>query len=182
MPSSPLHSSGLATDSGSDPTRHLVRLTLPTAQYEISTVLDPLTGEMQSAPPKPAWLRGMQEGEAVVSVEVRAGVEGSGATATDSRVVVAVVLVSSDGSGASSGVHSTPAQVKVANEKESLTALGREDLLDSRVAKMGVLSRLVSRFPLFGSLPVHLCHYFHPFPSSFHSFCQPGLIRRELFH
>lgn len=37
-------------------TRHVLRLTLPTSQYEVPTIVDPLTGETRSAPPKPAWL------------------------------------------------------------------------------------------------------------------------------
>lgn len=117
VPSSPLHSSGLTTES---PTRHLLRLTLPTAQYQISTVKDPLTGETQSAPPKPEWLVELQEGGAVVDIEVRPADEGN---KTKGSVRV-------DGK-----------EVKVIGEKESLTNLGREELLDDRLAKMGVLSR-----------------------------------------
>ncbi|KAJ7746796.1 hypothetical protein DFH07DRAFT_942614 [Mycena maculata] len=113
MPSSPLHSSGLTAEA---PTRHLVKLTLPTAQYQISTVRDPLTDEVRGAPPKPPWLLALEEGGAVVEVEVRPGGKG------------AVVVV--DGK-----------DVAVVNEKEALTTLGREELLDDRISKMGVLSR-----------------------------------------
>ncbi|KAJ7493327.1 hypothetical protein B0H11DRAFT_2005919 [Mycena galericulata] len=109
MPSSPMHSSGLTAEA---PTRHLVKLTLPTAQYQISTVRDPLTDELRSAPPKPP------EG-AVVEVEVRPGGKKGGAV---------VVIDGKD--------------VAVVNEKEALTTLGREELLDDRMLKMGVLSRV----------------------------------------
>ncbi|KAJ7807288.1 hypothetical protein B0H14DRAFT_2873687 [Mycena olivaceomarginata] len=115
MPSSPLHSSGLTTEA---PTRHLVKLTLPTAQYQISTVRDPLTDEVRGAPPKPPWLLSLEESGAVVEVEVRpGGKKGS-----------AVVVV--DGK-----------DIAVVKEKEALTTLGREELLDDRISKMGVLSR-----------------------------------------
>ncbi|KAJ7089769.1 hypothetical protein B0H15DRAFT_1022009 [Mycena belliarum] len=114
MPSSPLHSSGLRADA---PTRHLIKLTLPTAQYQISTVRDPLTDEVRAAPPKPPWLLALEEGGAVVEVEVRPGGKKG-----------AVVVV--DGK-----------DVAVVNEKEALTTLGRDELLDDRIMKMGVLSR-----------------------------------------
>ncbi len=70
MPSSPLHSSGLSAES---PSRHLLRISLPTAQYRVSDVKDPLTGEMRTAPPKPAWLLVLEEegGGAVVELVVR---------------------------------------------------------------------------------------------------------------
>ncbi|KAJ6624851.1 hypothetical protein B0H10DRAFT_2004419 [Mycena sp. CBHHK59/15] len=114
MPSSPLHSSGLTAEA---PTRHLVKLTLPTAQYQISTMRDPLTDEVRGAPPKPPWLLALEEGGAVLEVEVRPG-GGKGK----------VVVVNGK-------------DVAVVNEKEALTALGREELLDDRISKMGILSR-----------------------------------------
>ncbi|KAK0466749.1 uncharacterized protein EV420DRAFT_1505146 [Desarmillaria tabescens] len=121
VPLSPLHSSGMNAGS---PTRHLLRLTLPTAQYQISTVKDPLTGETQSAPPKPQWLIDMEECGAIVDVEVRplaAGKKGVIVLANDSEATVVVV-----------------------GEKESLTTLGRDELSDDRVSKMGQLSRSTS--------------------------------------
>jgi hypothetical protein len=121
VPSSPLHSSGL--NEGQSPTRHLLKLSLPTAQYQVSTVRDPLTGEMHGAPPRPSWLAEM-EGGAVVNVEVRP-------------------LDSDEGKGRQGGVRVNGKEVEVVGEKESLTNLGREELLDDRVSKMGVLSRFV---------------------------------------
>ncbi|KAK7031491.1 hypothetical protein R3P38DRAFT_2701217 [Favolaschia claudopus] len=115
MPSSPLHSSGLRAEA---PTRHLLKLTLPTAQYQISTVKDPLTDEMRGAPPKPPWLLSLDEGGAVVEIEVRpGGKKGSSVVVVDGK------------------------EVPVVNEKEALTTLGREELLDDRISKMSVLSR-----------------------------------------
>jgi len=118
MPSSPLHSSGLNTDR---PTRHLLRLTLPTAQYQISTVQDPLTGEIQSAPPKPQWLLDLQEHGALVDIDIRPAEPSSKRSAK---------FVTVDGT-----------LVTVVNEKESLTLLGRDELLDDRISKLAVLSR-----------------------------------------
>jgi hypothetical protein len=124
IPSSPLHSSGL--NEGQSPTRHLLKLSLPTAQFQISTMRDPLTGEMRVAPPRPGWLMDMQDGGAVVDVEVRP--LESGEERRQGRVMV-------DGK-----------ELEVVGEKESLTGLGREELLDDRVSKMGVLMRFVSLF------------------------------------
>ncbi|KAH8110790.1 hypothetical protein DFH11DRAFT_1800762 [Phellopilus nigrolimitatus] len=69
LPPSPLHipSAGVET-----PVRHLVRLTLPTAQYGVPAVEDPLTGETRGAPPKPPWLRDLERDKhALVRVEVQ---------------------------------------------------------------------------------------------------------------
>lgn len=123
MPSSPLHSSGLNAES---PTRHLLRLLLPTAQYQISTVRDPLTGETQSAPPKPGWYLELQEGGAVIDVEIRPNEKANGKKNEKGLPLVVTI----DGT-----------EVVVVNEKESLTSLGREELLDDRVSKMAILSR-----------------------------------------
>lgn len=116
MPSSPLHSSGLHEDR---PPRHLLRFTLPTAPYHGSTLQDPLTGEIRTAPPKPQWLINLQEkGGAVVDVEVVPANRGS-----PSSVMV-------EGK-----------RVEVVGEKEALTNLGREELLDSRASRSDLLIR-----------------------------------------
>lgn len=123
LPPSPHHS------SGDRATRHLIRLTLPTAQYQISTVEDPLTGEVRGAPTRPAWLVDMQEGGvgAVVGVEVRGCVVDSAARGAGKKGTKGVL---------------------VKNEKESLGALGRDELVDERVGMMPVLSRWVYGFTL----------------------------------
>ena len=129
MPSSPLHSSGLHEGR---PPRHLLRLTLPTAQYHGSTLQDPLTGEIRTAPPKPQWLVDLQEkGGAVVDVEIAPANRGS-----------------------SSSVTAEGMKVEVVGEKEALTSLGREELLDNRVSRSDILIRWVvadrdPRFPFF---------------------------------
>lgn len=138
MPSSPLHSSGLNAES---PTRHLLRLTLPTAQYQVSTVQDPLTGQTQCAPPKPAWFLELESegGGAIVDVEVKPRADGVGEQKEKEKGkgkkkdAVDVVLVNGK-------------KVDVVSEKVSLTSLGREELLDDRVSKMGLLSRYVRYF------------------------------------
>ncbi|KAM6497337.1 hypothetical protein JOM56_007810 [Amanita muscaria] len=114
MPSSPMHSSGLAAEP---PVRHLVKLSLPTAQYELQTVEDPLTGERRSPPEKPSWLLELEEGgSVVVEIEVRPNKPKS-----------AFVRINGE-------------EVSVENEKESLTSLGREELMNDRLVKMPVLT------------------------------------------
>jgi hypothetical protein len=125
IPASPLHSSGLNADR---PPRHLLRLTLPTAQYQVSTVKDPLTGEIRTAPPKPQWFNDLHEKGFVVQVEIKPLVPPTlGVKKGDGGVVVKV-----------GGTN-----VGVASEKESLTALGRDELQDDRVSRISVLQRSV---------------------------------------
>lgn len=56
LPPSQLYTTGAPSSDTQPTTRHLLRFTLPTSQYEVPTIVDPLTGETRSAPPKPAWL------------------------------------------------------------------------------------------------------------------------------
>ena len=147
MPSSPLHSSGLHAGS---PSRHLLRVTLPTAQYRMPSVKeDPLTGEARNARPRPAWMEELERegGGWIVDVEIRPsfGKERE----VDKKFQGMVVLVNGK-------------EVVVLGEKESLTSLGRDELLDDRVGKMGVLSRWVN----LTSLDVHF-HFIHFFWSSY---------------
>ena len=127
VPSSPLHSSGLSSET---PSRHLLRVTLPTAQYLVSSFWDPLTGEVRDPPPKPEWMKILE------GVDQYSGI-----------VVDVVVYPSEEKEGASKKERSRQTvmingrEVGVVGEKESLSSIGREELLDDRVAKMGVLSR-----------------------------------------
>lgn len=123
LPPSPNHSSGLNADRAP---RHLLRLTLPTAQYQVSTIQDPLTGETRTAPPKPQWLLDMEEGRAVIDIEIRPSMSG-----TDGKAKSVAVMV--DGSPA-----------KILSEKESLTNIGRDELLDGRTSKMDLLVKEAS--------------------------------------
>ena len=134
MPSSPLHSSGLSAEA---PSRHLLRITLPTAQYRVSNVRDPLTGEMRGAKPKPAWLEEMERDGGGLLVEVCVGALGASEKDKDANGGKSRVWVNAAGKGR---------EVGVVGEKESLTNLGREELLDDRMARMGVLSRCVCFF------------------------------------
>ncbi|KAI0091452.1 hypothetical protein BDY19DRAFT_930564 [Irpex rosettiformis] len=115
MPPSPLLSSGLNADR---PPCHLLRLTLPTAQYQMSTIEDPLTGETRTAPARPRWLLDLDEGRAVIRIEITPSGSKSTAPLIDVNGVAVGVL----------------------GEKESLTSLGRDELLDIRTSKMNVLS------------------------------------------
>ena len=142
MPSSPLHSSGLHAGS---PSRHLLRVTLPTAQYRMPTVKeDPLTGEARNARPRPAWMEELEKegGGWIVDVEIRPSFGRK--REVDKKSQGMVVLVNGK-------------EVVVFGEKESLTSLGRDELLDDRVGKMGVLSRWACL--IHQSLDVH----FHSF-------------------
>ena len=137
MPSSPLHSSGLHAGS---PLRHLLKVTLPTAQYRMTTVKeDPLTGEARHARPRPTWMEELERegGGWVVSIEIRPSSSGGNGTSKKSQGVI--VLVNGK-------------EVVVLGEKESLTSLGRDELLDDRMGKMGVLSRWVIKSRLLSDL------------------------------
>ncbi|KAJ4489091.1 hypothetical protein C8R41DRAFT_835868 [Lentinula lateritia] len=162
IPLSPLHSSGsgIGTGTSSDshytydyesesPTRHLLKLTLPTAQYCVSTIQDPLTGETQVAPPKPSWLLEMEEGGAVVYVEVKpvqkdadgVGMVKGKVWVVDGRNGVSDSKASHDTKNKVWNAKRNIWEVAVVGEKESLTTLGREELLDDRVSKMNILLR-----------------------------------------
>ncbi|TFK48480.1 hypothetical protein OE88DRAFT_1737738 [Heliocybe sulcata] len=118
LPPSPLYSAGLNAER---PPQHLVRLTIPTAQYEVSTIQDPLTGETRTAPPKPQWLLDLEEKGAVWNIEIRP------ASATGKRDGMTVLV--------------NDVNVPTASEKESLTSLGRDELQNSRISKMNMLVR-----------------------------------------
>ncbi|KAJ3983267.1 hypothetical protein F5890DRAFT_1524238 [Lentinula detonsa] len=168
LPLSPLHSSGSGMGTGMNldstytydyesesPTRHLLKLTLPTAQYFVSTIQDPLTGETQVAPPKPEWLLEMEMGGAVVCIEVKPVEEDAGSVGIGKgRVWIVdgkkggdpsnVGKDSKNNKNKEGKVWNTERnawEVIVVGEKESLTTLGREELLDDRISKMNVLSR-----------------------------------------
>jgi hypothetical protein len=64
----------------------------------------------------------MEEGGAVVQIEVKP-------------------LGIGEGKGKQGSVKVDGKEVEVIGEKESLTSLGREELLHDRISKMGVLSR-----------------------------------------
>ena len=136
LPPSPLHSAGLNADR---PPRHLLRFTLPTAQYQMTTIVDPLTGETRSAPPKPQWLLDLEDGRASIEVHV--------------RPVSAAASNPSPGAKKKLTVAVNGASVAVMSEKESLTALGRDELLESRAAKMDVLARCVHALAFMSGSP-----------------------------
>ncbi|KAH8093251.1 hypothetical protein BXZ70DRAFT_949630 [Cristinia sonorae] len=146
LPPSPHHSSGLNIDR---PPRHLLRLTLPTAQYQVSTIQDPLTGETRRAPPKPQWVLDLEEvGRAVVNITIKPSASASGEPADQKKSTVIV-----DGKP-------TP----VFTEKESLTNIGRDELLDSRTTKMDLLVRSSSEsepVPNDLQVPIAVAEHFH---------------------
>ena len=132
VPASPLHSLGLNADR---PPRHLLRLMLPTAQYQISTVQDPLTGETRGALPKPQWYLDLQDKGFIVQVDIRpyqspGGNDTKTTNGNDGKRSGDDVVARVDG-----------VVVGVANEKASLTALGRDELQDDRVSRVLLLQR-----------------------------------------
>ncbi|KAF9454468.1 hypothetical protein P691DRAFT_797224 [Macrolepiota fuliginosa MF-IS2] len=148
MPLSPMHSSGEAG------TRHLIRVVLPTAQVErmgSGEVKDPLTGEVRGAPEeKPQWWNDMIDcGGAVVWVDVvPAAIAGTGDVATNVAAAGSVDKGSmrkrsrKETSGKGEAVTIDGKEVVVIDEKEALTSLGRDELMDDRVGKMNVISRV----------------------------------------
>ncbi|KAL0954042.1 hypothetical protein HGRIS_005195 [Hohenbuehelia grisea] len=180
MPSTPLHSSSLSDDPSSTRSRHLVRFTLPTAQYEVqsSTMVDPLTGEVRSAKEVPEWLHRLRVGETallrVVVSPLAAGSPGAhkenggvDASRSLSRGKVERRERSDSGVGVKENgkekkrsrkgfkVEVDGALIPVMDEKESLTTLGRDELLDDRIGKMSVLVRVPADFDSV-SLPEEL--------------------------
>jgi hypothetical protein len=139
LPSSPLHSSGLSADKS---TRHLVRLSLPTAQFQRPTLQDPLTGEMRTALPRPKWLVDLHERGAVVDVRVVPLSKPDGkVNAKDADDVKDV----NDASGKSKGkgpmsILYNDVEVKVQSDSESFGSLGRDELTDDRFGKMATIS------------------------------------------
>ncbi|KAF9233743.1 hypothetical protein BU15DRAFT_90235 [Melanogaster broomeanus] len=104
-----------------------------TSRYQVSTVQDPLTGETRGAPPKPQWLLDLQDPGFVVEVEIRPfGGDGGGGGARKNGA---------SGNGGGIVVTVDGVVVGVSGEKESLTALGRDELQDDRVSRMPVLQR-----------------------------------------
>ena len=140
LPPSPLR------PSDKTETRYLVRLTFPTARYQVPTIEDPLTGEMRAAPPNPQWLNDLRERGAVVDVLIKPLVVGEnfrdvahrkkesigqGATKPDvSKTEPMKVLVEG-------------ALVEVVGEKRAVVMLGKA-LDDERISKMPWLARYVN--------------------------------------
>ncbi|KAG9224230.1 hypothetical protein CCMSSC00406_0004729 [Pleurotus cornucopiae] len=140
LPPSPLHPSTLTDDPSSSQPRHLVRFTLPTAKYEmqVSTVIDPLTGEVREAKEVPEWLARLRQGDiAAVSFGIKPLPlkDSVPANSTTAQKTPSVSLeknkIEVDGVG-----------VPVLDEMASLRGVGRDDLLDDRTGKTCLLVRV----------------------------------------
>ena len=117
LPPSPLYTSSSSVET---PVRHLLRLTLPTSQFEVPAVEDPLTGEVHSAPPKPQWYRDLE--------------------ASDKRCLVRIQinpLLHEKEKKGKAVVYVDGTEVSVGGEKDILRSLATEE------ASMDVLSRYV---------------------------------------
>ena len=122
IPNSALYSSGI---HATNPTRHLLRLMLPTGRFEVSTVADPLSGEVQGPPEKPRWLKQLSEEGLQGLVYVVVG-------PAEKKKKDGVVVVSKGGKRE---------EVGIVDEKESLTSVGRDELMDERINKMDIASK-----------------------------------------
>ena len=152
MPLSPMHSSG---ESG---TRHLVRIVLPTSQIEREVIQDPLTGgggevrggghvrdTNETGETRPQWWIDLAEGgEAVIWIEVlpSVGVNSSSSTFANPASGIKGKKSRKD-SGKREVVIVNGKEIGVVDEKEGLTSLGRDELMDDRVGKMNVILRCV---------------------------------------
>ena len=158
MPLSPMHSSG---ESG---TRHLVRIVLPTSQIEREVIKDPLTGgggevrggghvrdTNETGETRPQWWIDLAEGgEAVVWIEVLPSVGVNSSSSTYANPVNSIKgKKGKKDSGKREVVIVDGKEIGVVDEKEGLTSLGRDELMDDRVGKMNVISRCVFLFRFF---------------------------------
>ena len=158
MPLSPMHSSG---ESG---TRHLVRIVLPTSQIVREVIKDPLTGgggevrggrhvrdTNETGETRPQWWIDLAEGgEAVVWIEVlpSVGVNSSSSTYANPANDIKGKKGRKE-SGKRENVIVDGKEIGVVDEKEGLTSLGRDELMDDRVGKMNIISRCVFLFRFF---------------------------------
>lgn len=137
LPPSPLRPSDQAG------TGYLVRLTLPTARYEVPTIEDPLTGEARAAPPKPQWLKDLRERGAVVDVLIKPAVVGGNVrdVANRNKGSVGQGVIKPDVSKTESMkvlVEGVP--VEVVGEKRAVIMLGKA-LNDNPTSKTPWLAR-----------------------------------------
>lgn len=151
MALSPMHSSGEAGR------RHLVRVVLPTAEVDkmmSGEVKDPLMGEARViTKEKPQWWKEMAEsGGAVVWVEIAPTTGGSDASPNAANSGSLRKKSRKETSGKGETVIVDGQEVTVVDEKEALTSLGREELMNSRIGKMNVVSRYVMSFCNIGAL------------------------------
>lgn len=156
MPLSPMHSSG---EGGA---RHLVRIVLPTSQIEREVVKDPLTGgggevrrggrdTIETGETRPQWWIDLVEGdEAVVWIEVWPSGSANPGSSTHTNpandVKGNIRKKSRRDSGKREVVIIDGKEIGVVDEKEGLTSLGRDELMDDRVGKMNIISRCVFLF------------------------------------
>lgn len=139
LPPSPLRPSDKAG------TMYLVRLTIPTARYEIPTIEDPLTGEVRAAPPKPQWLEDLRERGAVVDVLIKPVVGGENVKDTANRkkgTVEQGVDKPEVSKAEPMKVFVEGVPVEVVGEKRSVIMLGKA-LDDDPLSKMPWLARYV---------------------------------------
>jgi hypothetical protein len=122
LPSTPLHSINASSPDNRPFERHLLRLTIPTAQYYAPTIEDPLTGEMRNAPEKPGWLVQLEENGGYVEIGI---VPRKNVPADESNKFN--VSVNGD-------------LKDVLGEKDSLSAIGRS-ALEGDMEKRGSLHR-----------------------------------------
>ena len=132
-------------------TRYLVRLTFPTARYEVPTIEDPLTGEMRNAPPNPQWLKDLRERGAIVDVLIKPLAVGENFKDVANRKKGSVGQGAAQSDVSKTGPMKVPVDgtlVDAIGEKRAVVMLGKT-LDDERISQMPWLARYVK--PLMGS-------------------------------
>ncbi|KAG8950021.1 hypothetical protein FRC04_008100 [Tulasnella sp. 424] len=107
--------------------RHLVCITLPTAQYYAPAILDPLTGENRPPPPKPSWVSDFESRGAIVELRI------VGNTDTPASIRETSPRTTFNGK-----------EIGIISERKSVAAVGRDYLEDDSVSSMPFLKRLSS--------------------------------------
>lgn len=139
-------------------TRYLVRLTFPTARYEVPTIEDPLTGEMRAAPPNPQWLKDLRERGAVLDVLIKPLVVGESFNDATNRKRGSFGQDATKPDGSKTEpmkVLVEGALVEVVGEKRGVVMLGKA-LDDERISKMPWLARYVKNL-LWGHIALTSC-------------------------
>ena len=131
IPASPL----LSTTSDKPTSRHLVRALLPTAEYYMPPIEDPLSGELRKPPPPPPWLVELESRGALVDISIS---PANKTVSTSSKVHSKAMVDGKD--------------VPIVSEKKSVSFLGREYLEDDKLWSCPALRRYVPcRFIDLGS-------------------------------
>ncbi|KAG9019031.1 hypothetical protein FRB90_007203, partial [Tulasnella sp. 427] len=107
--------------------RHLLCVTLPTAQYYAPAILDPLTGENRLPPPKPSWVSDLASRGAVMELRIVGNTDPS-----------------TSGKDTPPKMTFNGKEIAVISERKSVAAVGRDYLEDDSVSSLPYLKRISS--------------------------------------